>query len=157
MSHWGWSIEFEIQLKHAMLWSKICSPDHNEMLHVSRKFYRREVYKNSLWSFEYAMSSSITKFHWILNSIEILLVGRPTDRNITVMRVFYLRDILQSIPKYICRCVLDIAQRCKIQRRHLGQKHILHKYTKIWYVLYLGLAEFCKAVFTFIAFKTPVS
>ena len=31
----GISIEFEIRSKFAVLWFKICSPDPNEMLHVT--------------------------------------------------------------------------------------------------------------------------
>ena len=82
---WNWpgarptndiSIEFEIRPKYAVLWFKMYSADHNGILHTSRQCNCRDVCKISLWSAEYVMNKTITKFHWISNSIETSLVGR---------------------------------------------------------------------------------
>ena len=58
-----------------MLWLKICSTDHNEILPTSWQCYCHAVCKILFWLAEYIMNKSITKFHWISNSIEISLVG----------------------------------------------------------------------------------
>ena len=47
------SIEFEIQTKLAVLWFKMYSTDHNEILHKSRQLHCRDVCKISLWLFEH--------------------------------------------------------------------------------------------------------
>ena len=65
-----------IRPKFAILWFKMFSTDHNEILHMSRQCNCRDVCKISLWSAEYIMNKTITKFHWISNSFETLLVGR---------------------------------------------------------------------------------
>ena len=44
------SIEFEIQPKFAVLWFKIYSTDHNEILHMSRQCNCRDMCKISLWT-----------------------------------------------------------------------------------------------------------
>ena len=69
------SIKFEIQAKFVVLWFKMGSTDHNEILHTSRQYYYRDVCKISLWSAEYVMNKNIAKFDWISNLFEILLVG----------------------------------------------------------------------------------
>ena len=46
----GISIEFEIRPKFAVLWFKMFSTDHNEILHTSRQLRCRDVCKISLWS-----------------------------------------------------------------------------------------------------------
>ena len=58
---------------------KICTTDHNRILHTSRQLHCCDVCKISLWSVEYAQNNSITNVHWISNSIEISLVGRTPD------------------------------------------------------------------------------
>ena len=65
-----------IRPKFAILWFKMFSTDHNEILHMSRQCNCRDVCKISLWSAEYIMNKTITKFNWISNSFETLLVGR---------------------------------------------------------------------------------
>ena len=70
----GISIEFEKWSKFAVLLFKMCSTDHNGILHTSRHCYCGDICKNSLSS--YFINKSITKFHWISNSIEISLVRR---------------------------------------------------------------------------------
>ena len=50
------SIEFEIRPKFAVLWFKICSTDHNEMLHTSRQYNCRDVCKISLLSVKYILN-----------------------------------------------------------------------------------------------------
>ena len=75
----GISIDFKIRLKFRVFWFKMCSTDHKESVHmhdatvllswhvlsfviIGRIFYDQEHYK---W-----------KLNWILNPIEISLVGR---------------------------------------------------------------------------------
>ena len=53
------------------------STDHNEILRMSQHLHCCNMSKISLWWDEYVMNKSITKFHWILKFIEILLVGWP--------------------------------------------------------------------------------
>ena len=48
----GISIEFEIWQNYAVIWFKIYSNDHNEILHTSRQLHCRDVCKISLWSIE---------------------------------------------------------------------------------------------------------
>ena len=49
----GISIEFEIQPNFVVLWFKMCSTDHIEILHMSRQWSCREVCKISLWLVKY--------------------------------------------------------------------------------------------------------
>ena len=49
----GISIECEIRPKFVVLWFKICSTEHNEILHMSRQLHCRDVCKISLWSVKY--------------------------------------------------------------------------------------------------------
>ena len=79
----GISIEFEIRSKFGVLLFKICSSDHNEILHTSRQCNCRDVCKISLWSVESIFYQSMANFGRILNSIEILLVGRAPGRCFT--------------------------------------------------------------------------
>ena len=72
----GISIEFEIRPNFAVLWFQRCPTIQSKILHTSRQCYCREVCKILLWSAQYVMNKSITNFHWISNSIKILLVGR---------------------------------------------------------------------------------
>ena len=59
-----------------MLWYKMYSTDHNEILHTSRQCYCRDVCKISLWSVEQILNYSTPNFDQISNSIEIPLVGQ---------------------------------------------------------------------------------
>ena len=68
--------------KFALFWFEICSTDHNELLHRSRQCYCRDISKISLSAAEYVMKKSVTKFHWISNSIEISLVVRAPGPNV---------------------------------------------------------------------------
>ena len=45
------SIEFEIRPKFAVLWFKMYSTDHNEIVHTSRQCNCRDMCKSSLLSF----------------------------------------------------------------------------------------------------------
>ena len=72
------SIQLEILWKFSMLWFKMCLIDHKNILHTSRQCYCRDVCKISLWSAEYIMNKNIARFNWILNLIEISLVGQAT-------------------------------------------------------------------------------
>ena len=76
----GISIELNIQSKFWVLWFKMCSTDHNEILHMSWQCYCRDVCKISFWSAEYVLNKSIANIHSISNSIEISLVGRALGR-----------------------------------------------------------------------------
>ena len=49
------SIEFEIRWKFRMLWFRIYSTDHNDILHTSRQWHCRDVCKISLWSAAYIL------------------------------------------------------------------------------------------------------
>ena len=70
------SIEFEIRPKFAVLWFKIYSTDHHEILHTPRQCNCRDVRKIPLWSVRHILIQSATNFGRISNSIEISLVGR---------------------------------------------------------------------------------
>ena len=74
-SHWRYFNQ--IRSKFEVLWFKMSSTNHNKILHMSRQCYCRDMCKILLWSTEYVMNKSITKFHRISNSIEISLVGWP--------------------------------------------------------------------------------
>ena len=50
------SIEFEIRPKFAVLWFKMYSTDHNEILHTSRQCNCPDMYKISLWSVEHILN-----------------------------------------------------------------------------------------------------
>ena len=50
------SIEFEIQPKFAVLWFKMYSTDHNEILHTSRQCKCRDVCKISLLSVKHILN-----------------------------------------------------------------------------------------------------
>ena len=65
-----------IRSKFSVLWFKMCSTNHNEVLHMPHQYYCRDVCKISLWSAEYAMNPCIAKFNWILISIKISIVGQ---------------------------------------------------------------------------------
>ena len=69
------SIKLKLWSKLAVLWLKMCSIDHNEILYKSRQCYCHDVPKILLWSAEYVMNKSIAKLHWIFNSIKMSLVG----------------------------------------------------------------------------------
>ena len=75
-------IDFEIRSKFTMLGFKMCSTDHNEILHTSRRVTVVTCTKNVLWLVEYVMNKRITEIHWIFNSIEISLVGWVNIRNL---------------------------------------------------------------------------
>ena len=47
------SIEFEIRPNFVVLYFKMYSTDHNEILHTSRQLHCRDVCKISLWSVQY--------------------------------------------------------------------------------------------------------
>ena len=66
----------QIWSKFGVLWFKICSINQNEILLTSHQCCCCDMCKILLWSAEYVMNRTITKFHWILNLIEISLVGR---------------------------------------------------------------------------------
>ena len=74
------SIKLKIWSKFTVLWFKIWSTDHNEILHTSRQCYCGDLCKLLLWSVEYIMNKSMTKLHWIWNLMEISLVGRIHGR-----------------------------------------------------------------------------
>ena len=69
-------IEFEIRSKLGVLWCKICSNDHNRILHMSQQCYHHDTCKISLWMVEHIWNQSIANCHWISNSIKMSLVGR---------------------------------------------------------------------------------
>ena len=71
----GIAIEYEIQSKFTVLWFKIYSTNHNKILYTSRQCHYCDMCKTLLWSVEYVINKSITNFHWLSNSIEVLLVG----------------------------------------------------------------------------------
>ena len=50
------SIEFEIWPQFAMLWFKVYSTDHNEILRTSQQLHCRDVCKISLWLVEYILN-----------------------------------------------------------------------------------------------------
>ena len=50
------SIEFEIRPNFAVLWFKMYSTDHNEILHTPRQYNCRYVCKMSLWSVWYILN-----------------------------------------------------------------------------------------------------
>ena len=54
----GISIEFEIRSKYGALWFKICSTEHNEILHTSRQLRCRDVCKILLWSVQHVLNQS---------------------------------------------------------------------------------------------------
>ena len=58
----GTSIEFEIRSKSKVLQFKICSTDHNEILHTSGQFHCRGVCKISLQSVAYILNQSTANF-----------------------------------------------------------------------------------------------
>ena len=70
------SIKFEIQPKFVVLWFKMYSTDHNEILHTSRQCNCRDVSEISLWLVEYILNQSTANFGRISNLILISLVGR---------------------------------------------------------------------------------
>ena len=67
------SIEFEIWSKFWVLWFKVCSTNHKEILYMSRQWNCRDICTISLWSAEYVMNKSITKFQWISILIEMII------------------------------------------------------------------------------------
>ena len=71
------AIEFEIRSKFGVLFFKICSTDHNKILHMSRQLLCCDVCKISLWLVEYFLNQSTVNFDRISNLIEISLVGWP--------------------------------------------------------------------------------
>ena len=50
------SIEFEIRPKFGVLWFKMYSIDHNEIVHTSRQCNCRDVCKISLWLVKYMLN-----------------------------------------------------------------------------------------------------
>ena len=76
----GISIEFKIPSNFVVPWFKSFPTDHNEILHTPGQCYCRDVCTIMLWSVESVMNKSISKFHWISNSIEISLVGQAPGR-----------------------------------------------------------------------------
>ena len=70
------SIEFESRPKFEVLWVKMYSADHNEILFMSRQFHCCDVCKISLRSVWHILNYSTLNVDRISNSIEILLVGR---------------------------------------------------------------------------------
>ena len=50
------SIEFEIQPKFAVLWCKIYSSDHNEILHMPRQLHCLGMCKISLWLVKHVLN-----------------------------------------------------------------------------------------------------
>ena len=50
------SIEFEIRPKFAVLWFKMYSIDHNDILHTLRQCHCRDVCKISLWSVKHILN-----------------------------------------------------------------------------------------------------
>ena len=93
----SFSIEVEIRSIFGVLCSKICSTNHNEMLHTSRQLECRDMHNMSWWLTEYIMNTSIIKFHWISTSIEISLVARAPGFP-GIFRPRYLRF------KFCCVC-----------------------------------------------------
>ena len=53
------SIEFKIQWQFTVLWFKMCSADHNNILHVSQQCHCLNVCKILLWLAECVMNKSI--------------------------------------------------------------------------------------------------
>ena len=67
------SIKFEIQQKFAtVLWFKVHSTNHNEILHTSRQLHCRDVCKISLWSVQHILNQSTPNFYRISNLMELL-------------------------------------------------------------------------------------
>ena len=73
----GISIEFKIRSKFTVLWFEIYKTNRKQILHTSQQCDCRDLCKMLMWFAKYVMNKSITKFHWILNSIVILFVGQP--------------------------------------------------------------------------------
>ena len=72
------SIEFKIRSKFAVLWFKMCSVDHNEILHKSRQCFCRNKCKILLWSAECITNKkNHYKIFLNLNSIEISVGQAP--------------------------------------------------------------------------------
>ena len=70
----------KIRPKFAVLWLKIFSTDHNEILHTSRQLH---VCRISLWSDEHFLNQRTPNFDRISNSVEIpLLLRAPGIRHI---------------------------------------------------------------------------
>ena len=76
-------IEFEFGSKFVVLWFRMCSSDHNKILHMSWQWYCRGMCKISLWSVDQNLTHSIIKFDWISNLIEISLVGQEPELELT--------------------------------------------------------------------------
>ena len=62
---------------------KICSTDHNEILHKSRQLHCRDMRKILLWSVEYIINQSTANCGRISNLIEISLVGQAPGPHFT--------------------------------------------------------------------------
>ena len=71
-----------------MLWYKMYSTDHNEILHTSRQCYCRDVCKIKLWSVEQMLNYSTPNFDRISNSIEIPWVGQAPGPNTAAGDIF---------------------------------------------------------------------
>ena len=69
------SIEFEIRPNYAVLWFKMYSPNYNKILHMSRQYSCRDMYKISLWSVEHILNYSTPNFCGISNWIKIPLMA----------------------------------------------------------------------------------
>ena len=119
----AWSFS-EIRLKFSVLWFKIVSTDHSEILRKSRQYCCRDVCNILLRWTEYVMNKNITKFHQISNSIEISLVGR------TPGPVFYLligvsSDYAQPITGHVTEVTCPVIGRARPEltlgkRQHTG-------------------------------------
>ena len=59
----------------------MCATNHSEILHMPRQLHCYDVCKILLWSAEYVINKSITKFHYSSNLIKILLVGWAHDQD----------------------------------------------------------------------------
>ena len=80
-----------IQYKFALLWFKMWSTDHNEIVNISRQCYCRDVCNILLWAAKWTMNKSMTKFRWISNSVEVSLLWRATGFPIRILVLYIIR------------------------------------------------------------------
>ena len=96
------SIGFEIWSKFAVLYFKIFTTDHSEILHIARQLHFHDVCKISLWSVEYIFNQSASNFGLISNSITSL-VGQAPASAFLLEASFGLRVL--SLPASVCVCL----------------------------------------------------
>ena len=67
-----------------MLLFTLYSANHNKIMHMSRQYNCRDMYKISLWSIEHILNQNTTNFDQISNSAEISLLGWVPEPLMTI-------------------------------------------------------------------------